>query len=98
MTLEIGAILATAFLAVVGALLFLSRRDLREKTIKEVEAEASQQALEDVQKTMDAQRKVREKYEKLRADTPDDWDTLRLRGENQLPPDGESQTTLRPQG
>lgn len=96
MSLELGAILGTAFLAVVGILLFLSRRDLREKTIKEVEAEASQQALEDVQKTMDAQRKVREKYEKLRADTPDDWDALRLRGEDQLPPDSESQAVMRP--
>lgn len=96
MTLELGAILVTAFLGVVGILLFIGRRDLREKTIKEIEAEASQQALEDVQKTMDAARKVREKYEALRNSYPDSWDDLGMRIEGARPPERESQTTLRP--
>lgn len=96
MSLELGAILATAFLAVVGILLFLGRRDLREKTVKEIEAEAAQQALEDVQKTMDAQRKVREKYETIRDSYPDSWDDVGMRVEGARSPERESQAALRP--
>lgn len=96
MTLELGAILVTAFLGVVGILLFIGRRDLRQKTIKEIEAEASQQALEDVQKTMDAQRKVRDNYETLRNSYPDSWDDLGMRIEGARPAEREGKATLRP--
>jgi uncharacterized membrane-anchored protein YhcB (DUF1043 family) len=89
MTWQIAGILITAFLGLGVVLLFMDRHDLRQRTLKEVEASAEKQGLDEIKKNLGAEEKVRDQYAKLRDSVPDDWDSVqRLRRESALPPNG----------
>ncbi len=87
--MEWAALAATTsiILTIVGALLFLSRSDLRNQTLKEVESEAAKLAMDSILKDENKQRKIRDEFKGHRDFYNGSWDQLRKRGEDKTSPE-----------
>jgi hypothetical protein len=76
--------IVTSITVVIGIFLFLWRKDIGDKVKKDLELNASRQAMNEAVEKINSQKNVRQKYEALRSSYSNNWDSLGLRSKKSM--------------